>query len=1512
MAYNELDKMKFSYTIPSVGKYQRIDPTEIYLAKPGKRVIGKLNGIDEDSAHLEINLQNTSVLEFTVNRVIDGEIANFYDLIDQHYELFAKGFGWFKINEEPEMSNDGTLETKNVRAESLEIELQQFDLVGFEINTGSQWSREMLALDNTYEVVEDYTAPRDSVKFWRDLSKWDAFIEAFPTDGTAHDITEALKDNNNTFLFDSWRIIFDLDGFDAALKAAEAVYREQGNEVVADFLKDQIGQVKEQTEAFQITRLYPEVRKNLTAVDFDTTYTDEYGEEQEGTVREMLIRERERLHELSFLDLVLKETGWKVGYVDTYYNESSDIPEERLILADQVGYFQVDSQDVYSFITQEAAQYFRCVFDFNTEDYTVNAYKIENLGKKTNIFLNFHNIQNSVSRTSDRKYYTVYHVANGTGDDNIDIKEANFGTDAIEDISYFLNTKHFPQELIDRYLEWKEFIETQRQPYMDLAVEYRDQNDVVMEIKSRVPKDGADQKQYSSFTVEELEAERENYIAEKRGYEIMHVDDQNEFDFEDLKASRDWPNYKMIIGTILSRPKEYTLDRETVLNLPTKALMVMEPDDTIYNKIIAANEAKEQLDSLPAEIEDLQDRIANAQTEIARIEAEIGDQEPTASQASELAAARERLATLQADLAEAQQTLSGLPDELADYEAAISAYYEDHESSTLLDDDTIETVMIYSLYENHLGHIDTELYNRWMVKYRNVGEVIEKLEFDEDYLYDFATYGDSYGLDELKAQLKRLEDAVELEKQYAGKADQSDEYHKKHYALYLKYLDAYNACKAELDERQEEYDTENAELTRISNAMLDINNSVKKENFVDSKGNKFTEKELWLLQRYYINTDYTNDNIVVTNVFTNEQIVKTEYDLYKDALEQLYADSHPQWQYSTTQDNFLMMPELQDWHGDLEIGNFIRVGFREDDPYYIHTYDAPNQVKLRLTTIGLNPFMIEPTIDLTFSTMIQYKSKRNDFVEIIGSASGGSGKNKITANYNGTKEGNINISSDFIAKLLNSGAFTNGIANAVIGSGGFGGAVGGAITDAINNMDISVAQIGDLTTKLSDLVNGYVDANVITTKILYADQAHINQIKSELVDTETVIARLVDATDVQAQTVSAKLVTTDSIVTGLINAQEGDFDELTANSAFIEYLNSGVIDAGTVTADNIIAGLASVTPEQKEKFNILAGSAFVDYLETNLVVASEIKVDELKAKLADISVADIDELSTNHAFINSLQTLSTTAATSVVTEQYVMNLVAGNISVADLATHTATAQEIVLISADGTAPAIAFKGATQQFYDSDGNVRVQIGQDGNGDFNFIVTGADGTTALFDYNGITKDGIPQNTIVNNMIEAGTINKDRLSFPIIETNQDGTINITDIKDGSGNNFGVSYTTFTQNTSDAIDDLTDGVDEINRKKMYRVVIESDNGNIFKNGDVNCTLSCKVYSWDDDITDDINSANFKWKRKSKDTTGDAQWNANHSGGAKTLTVTPSDVFGRSVFYCDVTLPDGSIASGS
>lgn len=1377
----QLDKMKLSYYRFNPLSYDTIEQSEIYLAKPGHRVIGRLNGIDESTCSLEINLNNTAILEFSIPRIVDGEITNYYDLINRHYELYVTHFGWFKINEEPELSNDGNIETKAIRAESGEIELQQFDKINFEINTGTVSSREMLAPDNTYEVV-GYKLPHDNIRFYRDTTDIEELIDALPPNATKEDLIQLIQEHHYTCMFKSWRFQFDMDSFNSALNPTIAYYQSKG--VDTTDLEQCIDADISSSEAYELIMVYPEL---LTYIDnYDIDVKDPDHSDLEINMNELFDLELQREKKLSFLDLVLEETGWKPGYIDPSYDLSSDDLEEQIPLSDKVGKFEVESQDVYSFLMQEASQYFKCIFDFDTENYLVNAYRIESLGIDTNIFLSFHNIQNSVTRSSDRDLYTVYSVANGTGEEKLDIKEANLGETEIEDLSYFMNEDHFSQATIQKYNEWKAFREEKRIEYMELAIQQRDEEDKLDEINSRVPTDGINTAQYGTMTVEQLEAERENYRAQLKGYESLYVDENGDFDIDALMQSTDWADYQLIKNYVLSVPDPSlvcTLNGETY-------------EGIIDDKIITN------------------------------------------------------------------------PDFLITYSPSA-----------------------------HLGYIDTEIYNRWMIQHYSTSEGsdgLTKLEFDEEYMYNLEVYGDAYGLQELQTLSSDLYGKVYSYGEYADidLTDPTlDDYHRQQKLMYDKYKHAYDVSVELIGIRQQEYDDQQ----ELINSLAQQYDAIKESTYKDNYG--FTTAELWLLQRYMIHTDYVNENIVVTDISTNRQIVEQENLLYQDALEELYADSHPQWNFSTTQDNLLLMPELQDWHGQLEIGNFIRVGFREDDPYYVPSKLNENQVKLRLVTVRLNPFMVDPTIELVFSNMVQYKSKRNDFVDILGNG-GGSSKNSITSSYSKHAEtaDTVNVTTDFIMKIINNPAFTsnsNSIINRASGVasgaaiGAVSGQLSGLVTDAINHMNITVDQIGDLTTRLSDLVNGYVDANVITSKVIISD---------------VVTADAINAQSATIQNISAQTVNATNVISALVSADQGDFHDLSANTAFIEYLNSGVIETGQITADSLVATMAQITSAQIETLS--ADSAFMNYLNTNLVVAEAAHISNLAADMANINVLTSSAITSDSAFFTSLQSLSSSAATSVIDDAYIYNAVAGRISVADLMAHTATADQIVLISQDGN-PSIAFKGSTQQFYDSDGNVRVQIGQDGNGDFNFIVKGADGTTALFNENGITQNGIPNNTIVNNMISDSTIEKAKLNFPIIETNPDGTINITDIKDGSGGNFGVEYTTFKQNTSDAID-------EINSQKMYRVEITSSNGNYFKNGNVSTVLSCHVYSWDDEITDDLNASVFKWTKINNDGTSDQAWNSAHFGGAKTVTITSADVSVRGTFICTVTLPDGtSISSG-
>ena len=52
----------------------KIDSNRIYLAKPGQRILGVINGVDKDSCSLTKNLNNTSELTFTVERKIGDRV----------------------------------------------------------------------------------------------------------------------------------------------------------------------------------------------------------------------------------------------------------------------------------------------------------------------------------------------------------------------------------------------------------------------------------------------------------------------------------------------------------------------------------------------------------------------------------------------------------------------------------------------------------------------------------------------------------------------------------------------------------------------------------------------------------------------------------------------------------------------------------------------------------------------------------------------------------------------------------------------------------------------------------------------------------------------------------------------------------------------------------------------------------------------------------------------------------------------------------------------------------------------------------------------------------------------------------------------------------------------------------------------------------------------------------------------------------------------------------------------
>lgn len=101
-----------------------------------------------------------------------------------------------------------------------------------------------------------------------------------------------------------------------------------------------------------------------------------------------------------------------------------------------------------------------------------------------------------------------------------------------------------------------------------------------------------------------------------------------------------------------------------------------------------------------------------------------------------------------------------------------------------------------------------------------------------------------------------------------------------------------------------------------------------------------------------------------------------------------------------------------------------------------------------------------------------------------------------------------------------------------------------------------------------------------------------------------------------------------------------------------------------------------------------------------------------------------------------------------------------------------------------------------------------------------------------------------------------------------------------------------------------LESSIIEIQNKHQYRLNIVSSNGNIFKNGEIETTLSAVLYEWDEIATDNYSASQFIWTRVSSDETADQTWNQVHATGQKSIEITEEDVHVRATFFCDFIDP--------
>ncbi|NUJ17371.1 hypothetical protein FKN04_12350 [Bacillus glycinifermentans] len=99
-------------------------------------------------------------------------------------------------------------------------------------------------------------------------------------------------------------------------------------------------------------------------------------------------------------------------------------------------------------------------------------------------------------------------------------------------------------------------------------------------------------------------------------------------------------------------------------------------------------------------------------------------------------------------------------------------------------------------------------------------------------------------------------------------------------------------------------------------------------------------------------------------------------------------------------------------------------------------------------------------------------------------------------------------------------------------------------------------------------------------------------------------------------------------------------------------------------------------------------------------------------------------------------------------------------------------------------------------------------------------------------------------------------------------------------------------------------DNIDEVENDIAYKIELNSSQGTLFKNGQINTIITARVYKGKTDITSTLPNSSFIWRKRDKDGNIDTSWGNAHLNIGNQITVDRNDVIQKSTFECDIDIP--------
>ena len=341
-----------------------------------------------------------------------------------------------------------------------------------------------------------------------------------------------------------------------------------------------------------------------------------------------------------------------------------------------------------------------------------------------------------------------------------------------------------------------------------------------------------------------------------------------------------------------------------------------------------------------------------------------------------------------------------------------------------------------------------------------------------------------------------------------------------------------------------------------------------------------TDKEYTAVMNIVRMGDYTNNNIFTTSL--DDAITSYEHceELYQDGLKRISETSQPQYQIETSLDNILSLNEYADvnsdnkqgWHNQFTVGNFIRVGLRDD-----------YAVKLRLLTVAYNPCTKSSEISVTYTNMITSLTGRDDFSYLFDDTAA-SQKNSISVGTGDSKD-SVEYMTNMLQRMTNSSLFGN------------------AVNNSVQNV------LSDQGT-INKLFGDYLNYKVINVGNIIGDKAEFNELFSKYINSEYIAANSADIKKLNTDVanINSAIIGTSSTETGIV------FNLSSANAKFDSaWIINGI--AGKMTIGDLAAGDITISDTMRilsENGNFIMNGSAMQFLDTEGNVGIQIGYDTNK------------------------------------------------------------------------------------------------------------------------------------------------------------------------------------------------------------------------------------------------------------------------------------------------------------